>query len=48
MNPAVLVEIGMLSDNTEGKNLISDKYKEAIAKSITNAVIDYFNGIELK
>lgn len=48
MNPAVLVEIGMLSDNTEGKNLISDKYKEAIAKSITNAVIDFFNGIELK
>ena len=48
MNPAVLVEVGMLSDKTEGKNLISDKYKQAIAKSITNAVIDFFNGIELK
>lgn len=48
MNPAVLVEVGMLSDKVEGKNLISDKYKEAIAKSITNAVIDFFNGIELK
>jgi N-acetylmuramoyl-L-alanine amidase len=48
MNPAVLVEIGMLSDKVEGKNLISDKYKQAIAKSITNAVIDFFNGIELK
>ena len=47
MNPAVLVEVGMLSDKVEGKNLISDKYRQAIAKSITNAVIDFFNGIEL-
>ena len=45
MNPAVLVEVGMLSDKVEGKNLISDKYREAIAKSITNGVIDFFNGI---
>ena len=48
MNPAVLIEIGMLSDKVEGKNLISDKYKQAIAKSITNGIIDFFNGIELK
>ena len=48
MNPAVLVEVGMLSDKVEGKNLISDKYRQAIAKSITNAVIDFFNGIEMK
>ena len=48
MNPAVLVEIGMLSDKVEGKNLISDKYKQAVAKAITNGVIDFFNGIELK
>ena len=48
MNPAVLVEIGMLSDKIEGKNLISDKYKIAIAKSITNAVIDFFNGIQIE
>lgn len=48
MNPAVLVEIGMLSDKVEGKNLISDKYRQAIAKSITNSVIDFFNGIEMK
>ncbi len=48
MNPAVLVEIGMLSDKVEGKNLISDKYKVAIAKSITNAVIDFFNGIQIE
>ena len=47
MNPAVLVEVGMLSDKVEGKNLISEKYRQAVAKSITNAVIDFFNGIEL-
>lgn len=46
INPAVLVEIGMLSDKVEGKNLISDKYRQAIAKSITNAVIDFFNGLQ--
>ena len=47
MNTAVLVEVGMLSDKVEGKNLISDIYKQAIAKSITNGVIDFFNGIKL-
>lgn len=47
-NPAVLVEVGMLSEKTEGKNLISDNYKQAIAKSIANAVVDFFNGIEMK
>ncbi|MBU1106317.1 MAG: N-acetylmuramoyl-L-alanine amidase [Candidatus Riflebacteria bacterium] len=43
--PAVVVETGMLSDPTEGKNLISDKYRKAVAQSIANAVIDFFNGI---
>ncbi len=45
MIPAVVVETGMLSDATEGKNLISDNYRKAVAQSITNAVIDFFNGI---
>lgn len=45
MNPAIIVETGMLSDKTEGKNLISDNYRKAIAQSITNAVVDFFNGI---
>ncbi len=48
MNPAVLVEVGVLSDKTEGKNLISDKYHQAIANSIANAVVDFFNGIVIK
>lgn len=45
MNPAIIVETGMLSDKTEGKNLISENYRKAIAQSITNAVVDFFNGI---
>jgi N-acetylmuramoyl-L-alanine amidase len=45
MIPAVVVEAGMLSDKTEGKNLISDNYRKAIAQSIANAVVDFFNGI---
>lgn len=45
MIPAVVVETGMLSDATEGKNLISDNYRKAVAQSIANAVIDFFNGI---
>ncbi len=48
MNPAVLVETGMLSDKTEGKNLISNKYQQAVANSIANAVVDFFNGIVIK
>lgn len=48
MNPAVTVEVGMLSDQTEGKNLISDKYRQAVANSIANAVVDFFNGIVIK
>lgn len=45
MNPAIVVETGMLSDKTEGKNLLSENYRNAIAKSIANAVVDFFNGI---
>lgn len=48
MNPAILVEAGMLSDSTEGKNLISDNYRMAVAQAIANAVVDFFNGIVIK
>ncbi|HMM59108.1 MAG TPA: N-acetylmuramoyl-L-alanine amidase, partial [Candidatus Rifleibacterium sp.] len=48
MNPAVMIEVGMLSEKTEGKNLISDKYRQALANSIANAVVDFFNGIVIK
>ncbi len=47
-NPAVLVEVGVLSDPTEGKNLLSSKYHEAIAAAVTNGIIDFFNGIVIK
>lgn len=48
INPAVLVEVGMLSDQTDGKNLLSSKYHEAVAAAITNGVVDFFNGIVIK
>lgn len=48
ISPAVLVEVGMLSDKTEGKNLISSRYHEAVAAAITNGVVDFFNGIVIK
>lgn len=48
MNPAVLVEIGMLSDSIDGKNLLSEKYLQAIAESLANAVVDFFNGIVVR
>ncbi|MDD2999126.1 MAG: N-acetylmuramoyl-L-alanine amidase, partial [Candidatus Riflebacteria bacterium] len=47
-NPAILIETGMLSEKTEGKNLISDKYRKALAQSISNAVVEFFNGIVIK
>jgi N-acetylmuramoyl-L-alanine amidase len=48
VNPAVLIEVGMLTDSVEGKNLLSDNYKKAIAQSIANSVADFFNGIVIK
>ncbi|MGM0598393.1 MAG: N-acetylmuramoyl-L-alanine amidase [Candidatus Rifleibacteriota bacterium] len=48
MNPAILVEVGMLSEQTEGKNLLSKNYHQAIARSIANGVVDFFNGIVIK
>lgn len=48
MNPAVVIETGMLSNATEGKNLLSDKYRMAVAQAIANAIVDFFNGIVIK
>lgn len=47
VNPAILVEVGMLSDETGGKNLISPNYRTALAHSIANAVVDFFNSIKI-
>jgi N-acetylmuramoyl-L-alanine amidase len=48
LNPAVVVEVGMLSEQTEGKNLLSKGYHDALAACIANGVIDFFNGIVIK
>lgn len=48
MVPAVMVEVGMLSDSMDGKNLQSDKYHLAIAQAIANGVVDFFNGIVIR
>lgn len=47
VNPAILVEVGMLSDEAGGKNLISPNYRTALAHSIANAVVDFFNSIKV-
>jgi N-acetylmuramoyl-L-alanine amidase len=48
MNPSILVEVGMLSEQTEGKNLLSENYHQAIARCIANGIVDFFNGIVIK
>ena len=48
MNPSILVEVGMLSEQTEGKNLLSKNYHQAIARSIANGIVGFFNGIVIK
>ncbi|MBP7635421.1 N-acetylmuramoyl-L-alanine amidase, partial [Candidatus Ozemobacteraceae bacterium] len=45
--PAVLVEVGMLSNPTEGPKLSTSGYQEAAARSIANGIIDFFNSIKL-
>ncbi|HEY9070033.1 MAG TPA: N-acetylmuramoyl-L-alanine amidase [Candidatus Ozemobacteraceae bacterium] len=45
--PAVLVEVGMLSNPTEGPKLSNAGYQEAAARSIANGIVDFFNGIKL-
>lgn len=45
--PAVLVEVGMLSNPTEGPKLSTSGYQEAAARSIANGIVDFFNGIKL-
>lgn len=45
--PAVLVEVGVLTHRREGQKLASDKYCKAVAASIANGIVDFFNGIRL-
>jgi len=39
--PNVLIEVGFITNSEEGKNLLSSKYQDKIAKGIANAVIIY-------
>lgn len=41
--PAVLTEIGFLSDEAEQKNLLDDDYQEKIAKGIAEGITEYLN-----
>lgn len=45
--PAVMVEVGMLSNPTEGPKLSTGAYQEAAARSIANGIVDFFNSIKL-
>lgn len=45
--PSVLVELGFLTNNREGKYLNSKKGQLQMAKSITNAIIKYKTSIDL-
>ncbi|MBF0498948.1 MAG: N-acetylmuramoyl-L-alanine amidase [Candidatus Riflebacteria bacterium] len=44
---AVLVELGMLTNQTEGRKLGLAGYQEGAAKSIANGIIDFFNALKL-
>jgi N-acetylmuramoyl-L-alanine amidase len=40
--PAVLAELGVLSNNTEGKDLAQDAQQAQLAMALTEGLIDYF------
>ncbi|GGX26321.1 N-acetylmuramoyl-L-alanine amidase family protein [Aquimarina muelleri] len=44
--PSVLIELGFLTNNTEGKYLNSKKGQEQMAKSITTSIIDYKESLD--
>ena len=44
--PSVLIEVGFLTNNTEGKFLNSNQGQLKVAKSITSAIIDYKKNIQ--
>jgi len=41
--PAILVEIGFLSNPTEGSNLTTDSYQEKIAEGLANGILKFMN-----
>ena len=40
--PGVLIECGFLSNGKERKKLVTSKYQQKIAKSITKGILKYF------
>jgi len=44
--PAVLVELGFLSNPTDYKNLSSPAYRDRIAEGLARSIDDYFQGIQ--
>ncbi len=44
--PAVLVELGFLSNPTDHKNLSSPAYRDRIAEGLARSIDDYFQGIQ--
>lgn len=44
--PSVLIELGFLTNNTEGKYLNSKKGQEEMAKSITTSIVDYKESLD--
>lgn len=44
--PSVLIELGFLTNNSEGKYLNSKKGQEEMAKSITTSIIDYKESLD--
>ena len=45
--PAVLVEVGFITNPTERRRLASKKYLTDLAEGITSGIDDYIQGIEL-
>jgi len=45
--PAVLVELGVLSNKVEGKELAEDAHQSQLAMAVSEGIIDYFHRREL-
>jgi N-acetylmuramoyl-L-alanine amidase len=43
--PAVLVEMGFLTNEAECKKLIDEEYRTKLAEGIVHGIIDYLNSV---
>ena len=41
--PAILVEMGFLSNDAERAMLVTDKRKQQVAKSVVDGIVEYIN-----